>query len=344
MNKVLGIIIIIISLIGAYVLMQTIEPKNITHKIYLAGGCFWGVQAYFLKLPGVVYTETGYANGKIENPKYEDVLKGDTNFVETVLVEYNPYEVSLTDILNHYFSIVDLTSLNRQAHDVGTQYRSGIYYIDDNDKNIIENALIQQQKKLSQPIVTEVMKLENFYKAEEYHQEYLEKHPGGYCHIDFSKLNKYNKYKKPSESDLKKNLSELQYNVTQKAATEKPFSSEYDNKFDEGIYVDVATGEPLFSSTDKYDAGCGWPSFTKPIEKEFVREKEDKSLGMHRIEVKSEIGNSHLGHVFADGPKDKGGQRYCINGAALKFIPKSDMQKMGYGEYLYLFIRKEAKE
>lgn len=337
MNKILGIIIVIISLVGALVLMQSIEPKKIVNKIYLAGGCFWGVEAYFSKIPGIIYTEAGYANGKTQNPKYEDVLKGDTNFVEAVLIEYNPYEISLSDILNHYFSIVDLTTLNRQALDVGTQYRSGIYYVDDKDRDVIAHAIDQQQKKLKQPIVTEVKKLENFYKAEEYHQKYLEKHPGGYCHIDLSKLNKYNKYKKPSEEELKKKLTDIQYKVTQKAATEKPFSSEYDKKSDEGIYVDVVTGEPLFSSTDKYDAGCGWPSFTKPIEPKFVKEKVDKSMAMQRTEVKSEIGNSHLGHVFDDGPKTKGGHRYCINGAALKFVPKNEMQKQGYGEYLYLF-------
>lgn len=337
MNKILGIIIMAISIFGGFAMMQKIEVQKIPDKIYLAGGCFWGIEAYFSKLPGVVHTEVGYANGKIQNPTYEQVSTGDTDFAETVLVEYNSSEISLSDILSHYFDIVDLTSLNRQAHDTGTQYRSGIYYTNPKDKEIIEQAIKQEQKKYKKPIVTEIKKLDNFYVAEEYHQKYLDKNPGGYCHIDLSKINKYQKYKKPTEDELKQKLSETQYNVTQKGATERPFSSEYEKKFDEGIYVDIATGEPLFSSTDKYDAGCGWPSFTKPIDKKFVKEQEDKSLGMKRTEVKSDIGNSHLGHVFNDGPKDKGGHRYCINGAALKFIPKHDLQKQGYGEYLYLF-------
>jgi len=336
MNKILGIIIIALALFGGFAMMPKIETQK-TDKIYLAGGCFWGVEAYFSKLPGITYTETGFANGKIENPTYEDVLTGDTNFAETVLVEYNPQIISLTDILLHYFDIVDLTSLNRQAHDSGTQYRSGIYYVKDKDRTLIKNAINEEQKQYKKPIVTEIKKLENFYPAEEYHQRYLDKNPGGYCHIDLSKVLKYEQYKKPTNEELKQKLSEIQYNVTQKGATERPFSSEYNRKNDEGIYVDIATGEPLFSSKDKYDAGCGWPSFTKPIDKKSIKEKTDLSLGMNRKEVRSEIGNSHLGHVFEDGPKDKGGQRYCINGAALKFVQKNDLIKEGYGEYLYLF-------
>lgn len=332
MNRILGLLIILLSIFGGLA-MQRAELQN-TSTIYLAGGCFWGVEAYFSKLPGVIKTEVGYANGKTQNPTYEEVSTGDTGFVETVSVEYNNKEISLSQILSHYFDVVDVTTLNRQAHDSGTQYRSGIYYVNDSDKKIIEDTIQEEQKKYKKPIVTEVKKLENFYLAEEYHQKYLEKHPGGYCHIDLSKVKKY---KKPSQEVLKQNLSDIQYKVTQESATERPFSSEYDKNFDEGIYIDIVTGEPLFSSTDKYNAGCGWPSFTKPIDKKSIREKEDKSLGTTRTEVKSKIGDSHLGHVFSDGPKDKGGQRYCINGAALKFIPKKDLQKKGYGEYLYLF-------
>lgn len=337
MNKFLGIIIIALSLIGGYAMNKTFEEQKDISKIYLAGGCFWGVEAYFSKLPGITYTEVGYANGKTQNPTYQEVSTGETNFAETVFIKYNKKKISLSDILSHYFDIVDLTTLNRQAHDTGTQYRSGIYYVNDQDKEVIINAIKGEQKKYKEPIVTEIKKLENFYTAEEYHQKYLDKNPGGYCHIDLSKVSNYGKFKKPTTEDLKKNLTDIQYNVTQKGATEKPFSSEYDKNFEEGIYVDIVTKEPLFSSTDKYDAGCGWPSFTRPINKTFVKEKEDKSLWMKRTEVRSDIGDSHLGHVFDDGPKDKGGQRYCINGAALKFIPKSELLKQGYEEYLYLF-------
>lgn len=341
MNRILGIIIIMLSVLGGFAMMQKIEAQKNTDIIYLAGGCFWGVEAYFSKLPGIIYTETGYANGKIKvgapNPSYEEVSTGDTDFAETVLVEYDKNKITLPEILAHYFDIVDLTTLNRQAHDVGTQYRSGIYYVNDQDRGIIENAIKQEQPKHKKPIVTEVKKLENFFAAEEYHQKYLDKNPGGYCHIDLSKIKKYQKYKKPSNDELKQKLTRIQYNVTQKGATESPFSSEYEKNFDDGIYVDITTGEPLFSSTDKYDAGCGWPSFTKTINKTALVEKEDKSLGMQRTEVRSDAGNAHLGHLFNDGPKNKGGHRYCINGAALKFIPQKDMQKEGYGEYLYLF-------
>ena len=170
-----------------------LDAKKNDDIIYLAGGCFWGVEEYFSRVPGVFYTEVGYANGKIQNPKYEDVLTGDTDFAETVLVKYHKNEISLDEILSHYFDIVDLTSLNRQAHDSGTQYRSGIYYVNDFDKKIIENAINEEQKKQSKPIVTEIKKLENFYRAEEYHQKFLEKNPGGYCHIDLTKINNYKK-------------------------------------------------------------------------------------------------------------------------------------------------------
>lgn len=337
-NFIIKLILIIIASLGVIFLMQNItanHTKNVHLKeIYLAGGCFWGVEAYFERLPGIISTKVGYANGKSANPTYEDVKTGLTGFVETVHVKYNPEIISLTDILNHYFDIVDPTTLNRQAHDVGTQYRSGIYYTDSNDLKEIEDVFKKQSKNYQKPIVVEVKKLEKFYDAEEYHQRYLDKNPHGYCHINLAKVKKY---QKPSNEELKNKLNELQYKVTQESATEKPFSSEFEKNFEEGIYVDVATGEPLFSSKDKYDAGCGWPSFTKPIKEKMVKEKSDSSLGMPRTEVRSSFGDSHLGHVFPDGPKDKGGQRYCINGAALKFVPAKDMQEQGYGEYLYLF-------
>lgn len=335
-------LILLTIIIGGLTIMQFIDlddaaSENDLKKIYLAGGCFWGVEAYFSKIPGVKETISGYANGTIKNPKYEDVSTGTTGFAETVLVKYKPKTISLEEILNHYFSIVDPTSLNRQGPDKGTQYRSGIYYTDEHDHSIITSFIKKEQSKYTEPIVTEVKKLENFFEAEEYHQKYLEKNPSGYCHINLSPLKKYEKYKKQPKEELKKSLTDIQYKVTQKSATETQYSSEYDSLYEDGIYVDITTGEPLFSSKDKYDAGCGWPSFTKPIEKTALKEKEDKTLGMPRTEVKSDIGDSHLGHVFDDGPPEKGGLRYCINGAALRFVPVSDMQKEGYGDFLYLF-------
>jgi len=300
--------------------------------IYLAGGCFWGVEAYFSITPGVVATTVGYANGNIENPVYENI--GYYNFAETVKIDYNPEIISLKDLMNNFFDIIDPTSLNKQGNDIGTQYRTGIYYINNEDKQIIENFIKNISEKYNKPIVVEVKKLENFYNAEEYHQKYLEKNPGGYCHINLSAPDRY---KKSSKEELKERLNDIQYNVTQNDETEQPFSSEYNKNFRDGIYVDIVSGEPLFSSLDKFDAGCGWPSFTKPINPKHIKEKEDFSHNIHRTEVRSSFGDSHLGHVFEDGPKDKGGLRYCINGAALRFIPKEDLQKEGYGEFLYLF-------
>lgn len=291
-------------------------------KIYLAGGCFWGVEAYFAALPGIMSTTVGYANGKCENPTYENVCEGDTGFAEAVLVEYNPNIISLEAILKEFFKIINPTLLNRQGFDVGTQYRSGIYFINDEDEQIIFNVINAEAKKHSEPVVTEVKRLENFYQAEDYHQNYLSKNPRGYCHIDLSKADNF----------LKEQLSDIQYRVTQLNETEKPHTGEYDKNFDDGIYVDIVTGEPLFSSKDKFNSGCGWPSFRAPINNNTIIEKEDSSFGMKRTEVRSS--KSHLGHVF----NEQEGPRYCINSAALKFIPLEQMAQEGYGEYLKIFV------
>lgn len=308
---------------------------NATKIIYLAGGCFWGIEAYFSKLTGVILTQSGYANGKIKNPTYQEVCSGKTGFAEAVQIEYNPEIISLETIIEHFIDIIDPTSLNCQGNDCGTQYRSGIYYTDEKERKEIAAILDREAKRFRNPIVTEIKRLYNFYPAEEYHQKYLEKNPQGYCHIDLSKVFKYQK--KPDKV-LKNKLTDIQYKVTQKNATEKPFTSPYNTNFEDGIYVDIVSGEPLFSSKDKYDAGCGWPSFSKPIDKDFIKVREDNSFGMKRTEVKSKFGDSHLGHVFNDGLSDKGGLRFCINGASLKFIPLKDMQKEGYKEYLNLFV------
>lgn len=305
--------------------------------IYLAGGCFWGVEAYFSKIPGIVNTTVGYANGNFEGPTYEQVSAGNTGFAETVLVEYDLGIISLKEILQHYFEIVDPTTLNKQGNDVGEQYRSGIYYADENDKAIIEHFIEKEAKKYDKPIMVEVKRIENFFEAEEYHQKYLDKNPGGYCHIDLSKVEKYTKYKKPTLTELKAHLTDIEYKVTQENETELPFSSELEKNFEEGIYVDVVTGEPLFSSKDKFECECGWPSFTNPITNTAVKEKPDYSHHITRMEVRSSIGNSHLGHVFEDGPVEKTGLRYCINGAALRFISRKDLEKEGYEELQYLF-------
>lgn len=302
-------------------------------KIYLAGGCFWGVEEYFSHLEGIISTIVGYANGNTENPSYEQVCCGDTGFAEAVEIIYNPQILNTQELLEHYFSIINPISINHQGNDRGIQYRTGIYYTDNCDKDIINSFIKEKQKNYNEKIAVEYMPIKNFYKAEDYHQQYLKKNPQGYCHIDLSEIKKY---KKPNNELLRQKLTDLQYNVTQNGMTETPFSSEYEKNFEDGIYVDITTGEPLFSSKDKFDAGCGWPSFTKPIKEASIKYRNDNSFNMNRIEVRSNLGNSHLGHVFDNEPT-KTKKRYCINGASLKFIPKNKLKEEGYFEYLSLF-------
>lgn len=317
------------------------NTKNL-RDIYLAGGCFWGTEHFMKQIRGVKSTEAGYANGNVTNPTYRQVCDGHTGFAETVKVTYDPDEVALPLLLDLFFQTIDPTSLNRQGNDRGTQYRSGVYYTDQADVPAIEEAIRGLEKKYSRPIVVEVKPLANFYPAEAYHQDYLDKNAGGYCHIRpelfemARKANPPHAYRKPDDATLRASLTAEQYAVTQKNATEPPFRNPYWNESREGIYVDITTGEPLFISTDKFESGCGWPSFSKPIDKNLIQEKKDTSHGMTRVEVRSKTGDAHLGHVFTDGPADKGGLRYCINSASLRFIPKADMEAAGYGAYLPL--------
>lgn len=311
-------------------------------EIYLAGGCFWGVEAYFERIDGVLDAISGYANGSFPNPSYEDLVYRNSGHAETVYIKYDANKISLSTILKYYFRIIDPTSLNKQGGDRGIQYRTGIYYQNEKQREVALNEIELEQKKYNEKIVVEVLPLERFDKAEEYHQDYLKKNPNGYCHIDLSKANEIiideTKYKKLSDEELRKNLTPLQYKVTQENHTEYAFQNEYFDNHEKGIYVDITTGEPLFSSSDKYDSGCGWPSFTKPINSEVVNYEKDTSYNMTRVEVRSRAGDAHLGHVFEDGPKDKGGLRYCINSASLRFIPYADMDKEGYG-YLKKYVK-----
>lgn len=313
-------------------------------EIYLAGGCFWGTEHYLQNIPGILSTETGYANGNTEYPTYEEVCRHNTGHAETVKVEYEDTVIGLPYILELYYDVINPVSINRQGGDVGSQYRTGIYYTDVQDAPVIEESISKLQKGYQEKIAIERRPLENYYKAEEYHQKYLDKNPGGYCHIGADKfekakkaLDKDKKFAKKSKDELKQKLTPQQFEVTQNSATEAPFENEYYNEFREGIYVDITTGEPLFMSADKFDSGCGWPSFSKPIETAVIRERLDTSLGRIRTEVRSSHGDAHLGHVFSDGPKESGGLRYCINSASLRFIPKEKMEEEGYGEYLGLF-------
>lgn len=312
--------------------------KNNLKEIWLAGGCFWGVEAYMARIYGVYDVTSGYANGNTENPTYEEVCFGNTGHAETVNVLYDPKKTDLETILTYFLKIIDPTLLNRQGNDRGKQYRTGIYYKEESDQAIIQKLLLLEQEKYDDPIVTEVELLDNFYLAEDYHQDYLEKNPDGYCHISFDSLEEQDIpilvdpswYPKPSDEELKTKLTDIQYKVTQENDTEASFSNQYFDNFEPGIYVDVVTGEPLFSSTDKYESGCGWPSFTKPIIPEVVLYYKDTSYNMVRTEVRSRSGDSHLGHVFEDGPKEQGGLRYCINSASIRFIPLEEMAEEGY--------------
>ena len=322
------------------------EDMKSTKEIYLAGGCFWGTEHFLKLIDGVETTQVGYANGNIANPTYKQVCSGTTDFAETVKVQYDPVKVDLAFLIDLYFKTIDPTSVNKQGNDRGTQYRTGIYYTDPADLSVIQETVHRLAATYTRPLAVEMKPLENFYPAEEYHQDYLDKNPGGYCHIhpelfDLARKAKMQKksasaYSKPDDAALRSKLTPEQYAVTQKNATEPAFHNDYWDEHRPGIYVDITTGEPLFVSTDKFDSGCGWPSFSKPIDRKLIQEKMDTSHGMVRTEVRSAAGDAHLGHVFTDGPADKGGLRYCINSASLRFIPKDKMKVEGYGDYIDL--------
>ena len=310
-------------------------------EIYLAGGCFWGLEEYFSRIFGVLQTSVGYANGQVETTNYQ--LIKETDHAETVQVVYDEKAVSLREILLYYFRVIDPLSVNQQGNDRGRQYRTGIYYLEEANLPTVNTVVREQELLIGRKIAVEVEKLRHYILAEDYHQDYLKKNPGGYCHIDVRDAEKplidAANYEKPSQAVLRENLSEESYRVTQEAATEAPFSNAYDQTFEEGIYVDITTGEPLFFAKDKFASGCGWPSFSRPISKELIHYYQDLSHGMERIEVRSRSGNAHLGHVFTDGPQELGGLRYCINSASLRFIAKDEMEEAGYG-YLLPYLNK----
>lgn len=302
--------------------------------IYLAGGCFWGVEAYFKKIEGVLQTTVGYANGQTEETDYTRLAE--TDHAETVALFYDANRISLAALLRHFFRLIDPLSPDRQGNDIGRQYRPAVFYEDPGDSKPIRTALAALERRLGCRSAVTAEPLRHFIPAEDYHQDYLTVNPRGYCHIDLSLAARplYQPDSLPDQNRLRSELSAEAYAVTQEEATEAPFSSPFNDNGRSGIYVDIVSKEPLFSSRDQYNAGCGWPSFTKTINPDSVTYREDRRLTEPRTEVRSRGADSHLGHVFSDGPVEQGGWRYCINGAALEFIKEEDMEERRYGAYL----------
>lgn len=312
--------------------------KNIK-IIYLAGGCFWGTDHLMSLVPGVESTTVGYANSRVPDPTYRMVCSGETGAAETVMVEYDSARVALSDILALYFRSIDPLSVNRQGNDIGTQYRTGIYYTDPDDLPVINALVATVARRYAEPLAVEVAPLQNFYPAEDYHQNYLYDNPGGYCHVNpalFEEARNLHSRSSADKEELRSRLTPLQWEVTQNGATERPFLNEYDHEFRPGIYVDITDDTPLFVSSRKYDSGCGWPAFSRPISDDLITEHTDTSFGRIRTEVRSASSGAHLGHVFPDGPADDGGLRYCINSASLRFIPLEEMAIAGYADYIPL--------
>ncbi|MYL32833.1 peptide-methionine (R)-S-oxide reductase MsrB [Pontibacillus yanchengensis] len=320
----------------------TVTSNNLETATF-AGGCFWCMVEPFDERPGIHEVVSGYTGGHTENPTYEEVITEQTGHLEAVQITYDPDVFPYERLLQVFWQQIDPTDAGGQFADRGTSYTTAIFYHNEKQKQLAEQSRkqLEESGKFKKPIVTKILPASPFYRAEEKHQDYHKKqsfhyrlYKQGSGRKDFIDNNwKMDK----DQEQLKKQLSSIQYKVTQENGTEAPFQNEFYDHEEDGIYIDIVSGEPLFSSRDKYDAGCGWPSFTRPIDDYFVDENTDESHGMIRTEVRSKEADSHLGHVFEDGPKQEGGLRYCINSAALRFIPKEKLEEEGYGYLQYIF-------
>jgi len=350
----LAVLPLAVAAAGFMLLAGQREPGAASSTATFAGGCFWCVESAFDGVGGVLEAVSGYTGGSEPDPTYEEVSSGKTGHVEAVRIRFDPGSISYEELLDIFWRQIDPTDPGGQFADRGSQYRTFVFYHDDEQKKLAEQSrtALQESGRFDAPIVTEIVPAGPFYRAEEYHQDYHLKHPMEYKRYrygsgrtpflervwgagDAPRANKKT-FVKPGDAELKKKLTPLQYEVTQEAGTERAFANAYwDNKA-AGIYVDIVSGEVLFSSRDKFDSGTGWPSFTRPVDRESIVDNTDYKLGLPRTEVRSRLADSHLGHVFPDGPGPTG-LRYCINSAALRFIPKERMEQEGYGEYLGLF-------